>query len=224
MNYAEIQTNVKRVLNEIPKGVILEAAVKSRSESEIRAAVDAGIKVFGDNYVVESQKNRDLYRNEDIKCHLIGHLQRNKVKKAVALFDMVETLDSVRLARAINKKSCEIGKVMPVLIEVNSGLEKQKYGILPNDVKFFINKIKNLKNLKVQGLMTMGPFTGNPENARKYFTDTKKIFQSLKVNCPENVEMKYLSMGMSNSYKVAIEEGANIIRVGSALFGPRQSV
>jgi len=139
----------------------------------------------------------------------------------VAMFDMIETVDSLEIAREINKRCAQIGKVMPVLIEVNSGREPQKSGVFPDDVEPFIRKLSAFENIQVKGLMTMGPRFGNPEDSRPYFVVTRKIFERIKgLNLP-NVEMKYLSMGMTNSYRVAIEEGANIVRIGSKIFGER---
>ncbi len=132
---------------------------------------------------------------------------------------MIETADSVEIAREIDKRCAEIGKVMPVLIEINSGQEKQKSGVLPEGAEQLVREISAYQNIKVMGLMTMGPRFGNPEDSRPYFVETRKVFENIKkLNLP-NVEMKYLSMGMTNSYKIAIEEGANIIRIGTLIFG-----
>jgi pyridoxal phosphate enzyme (YggS family) len=152
---------------------------------------------------------------------LIGHLQKNKVKKAVKMFDMIETIDSLELAQAVDKQCSVENKIMPVLIEINSGKESNKTGVLPENVEDLILKINNLSNLQIKGLMTMGPRFGNPEDARPYFIATKKTFDRIKALNIPNVEMKYLSMGMSNSYKIAIDEGANIVRIGTKLFGER---
>ena len=168
----------------------------------------------------EAEKIYQVIGNQ-VKWHLIGHLQQNKVKKAVRLFDMIETIDSVKLAEFVNAQCVLENKIMPVLIEINSGKESNKTGVLPEDVGGLILKINNLMNLRIQGLMTMGPRFGDPEDARPYFKATKKAFDKLKKLDIPNVEMKYLSMGMSNSYKIAIEEGANIVRIGTKLFGER---
>jgi pyridoxal phosphate enzyme (YggS family) len=134
---------------------------------------------------------------------------------------MIETVDSNRIARDIDRRCAQIGKVMPVLVEINSGCEEQKTGVLPEDAEVLIREISELRNIKVVGLMTMGPRFGNPEDSRPYFIETRRIFDLIKrLNLP-NIEMKYLSMGMSNSYKVALEEGANIVRIGSRLFGQK---
>ena len=140
------------------------------------------------------------------------------MKKAVALFNMIETVDSIDLATEIDKRCREIDKIMPVLIEINSGREPQKAGVFPEKAASLINETSSLKHLKVMGLMTMGPFTIDPESLRPCFAETKLVFERLqKLDLP-NVEMKYLSMGMSDSYLIAIEEGANTVRIGSKIF------
>ena len=215
-----IKQNVTRLLSELPEGVTLEAAAKTRTPEEIGQAIEAGVKIVGENYLQEAERAYEVIGNR-AEWHFIGHLQSNKVKKAVKLFDMIETVDSVAIAREIDKKCAQIGKVMPVLIEINSGREEQKSGVLPEKAAQLIRDISDLANIKIMGLMTMGPFSGNPEDSRPYFVATRKIFEELKKQPVPNVEMKYLSMGMTNSYKVAIEEGANIVRIGSKIFGER---
>jgi len=215
-----IEKNVKKILDELPEGVELVAAAKTRTPEEIKQAVEAGIKIIGENYVQEAQEAFDAVGKKAI-WHFIGHLQRNKVKEAVKIFDMIETVDSWKLAQEIDKRLSGEDKAMPVLIEVNSGREEQKFGVLPEDVEALAGDIAGLKHLKLQGLMTMGPMVGDPENARPYFVETRKVFERLKKLSIPGVEMKYLSMGMTNSYKIAVEEGANIVRIGTKIFGPR---
>jgi len=215
-----VKQNVSQILSELPDGVGLVAAAKTRQPEEILEAVEAGVKIVGENYVQEAVRACEVIGNK-AKWHFIGHLQRNKVKKAVTIFDMIETVDSVEIAREIDKRCAQIGKIMPVLIEVNSGREKQKSGVFPEEAEQLVKEISTCPNLRVMGLMTMGPRFGNPEDSRPYFVETKTIFDRIKkLNLP-NVEMRYLSMGMTNSYKIAIEEGANIVRVGSKIFGER---
>ncbi len=215
-----IEENTKRILKELPAGVELMAAAKTRSPEEILRTAQAGIQIIGENYVQEALAAFNVVGHK-VRWHLIGHLQKNKVKKAVDIFDMIETVDSAELAREIDKRCGQRNKIMPVLIEINSGREEQKFGIFPEDAESLIKEIKNLKNIKIEGLMTMGPMFGDPENARPYFIETKKVFDRIKsLNLP-GVDMKYLSMGMTNSYQVAIEEGANIVRIGTKIFGPR---
>jgi len=217
----KVRQNVNQILSELPEGVQLVAAAKTRQPEEILEAVEAGVKIVGENYVQEAERAYEVIGNR-VKWHLIGHLQKNKVKKAVRLFDMIETVDSVEIAREIDKRSAEIGKVMPVLIEINSGREEQKTGVLPESAVELTREISAYPNIKVMGLMTMGPRFGNPEDSRPYFVETRKIFEKLKqLNLP-NVEMRYLSMGMTNSYRIALEEGANMVRLGNRLFGERE--
>ena len=215
-----IKRNVSQILNELPNGVQLVAAAKARQPQEILEAVESGVKIVGENYVQEAEGAHEVVGNKT-KWHFIGYLQKNKVKRAVRIFDMIETVDSVEIAKEIDKRCAQIGKVMSVLIEINSGREKQKSGVLPENAEQLIKEISNLENIKVMGLMTMGPRFGNPEDSRPYFVETKRIFEKIKkLNLP-NMEMRYLSMGMTNSYKVALEEGANIVRIGTKIFGER---
>jgi pyridoxal phosphate enzyme (YggS family) len=215
-----IEENVKKILQELPPGVELMAAAKARTPEDIMRAVQVGVKIVGENYVQEALAAFNVVGNR-VKWHFIGHLQKNKVKKAVEIFDMIETVDSPDLAREIDKRCGQREKIMPVLIEINSGREKQKFGVYPEDADDFIKEISGLKNIKIEGLMTMGPMFGDPEDARPYFVETKKLFDRIKTLNLLGVEMKYLSMGMTNSYQVAIEEGANIVRIGTKIFGPR---
>jgi hypothetical protein len=137
------------------------------------------------------------------------------------MFDMIETVHSLEIAKEIDKRCAQIGKVMPILIEINSGRESQKSGVFPENAGKLVKETSHLRNVKVMGLMTMGPRFGNPEDSRHYFVETRKIFERIKrLNLP-NIEMRYLSMGMTNSYKIAIEEGANIVRIGTKIFGER---
>ena len=215
-----IRENINSILDELPDGVELVVAAKARLPEEVLEAVQSGIKMVGENYVQEAEKAYEMVGNK-AKWHFIGRLQKNKVKKAVKMFDMIETVDSVEIAREIDKWCEQISKVMPVLVEINSGEEEQKSGVLPKDAEQLIREISGLKNIMVMGLMTMGPRFGNPEDSRPYFIKTREIFDRIKKLGLANVEMKYLSMGMTNSYKVAIEEGANIVRIGTKLFGER---
>jgi pyridoxal phosphate enzyme (YggS family) len=217
---AMIEENTRKILSELPEGVKLVAAAKTRTPEEILHAAEAGVKIIGENYVQEAQKAFAVVGNR-VKWHFIGHLQRNKVKKAILIFDMIETLDSLELAGEIDKQSRLAGKSMPVLIEINSGKESQKFGVMPDEAERFINEAARFENLKIQGLMTMGPAFGDPEDARPFFRAAKKIFDNMKTADIPGVAMRYLSMGMTNSYKVAIEEGANVIRIGTKIFGPR---
>jgi pyridoxal phosphate enzyme (YggS family) len=215
-----ISENVKTILSNLPENIELVAAAKTRTVKEIREAIDAGIRIIGENYVQEAVSVLESLGRR-VKYHFIGHLQRNKIKKAVEIFDMIETVDSIRIAEEIDKRSAQIAKIMPVLIEVNSGREPQKFGVLPEDLEPLIRNLSALKHIEVNGLMTMGPLSGNPESARPYFIETRKCYEHLKSLALPNIRMQFLSMGMSNTYPIAIEEGANIIRIGTKIFGPR---
>jgi len=215
--------NVAKLLAELPDGVEVVAAAKTRTPEEILKAVQAGIKIIGENYVKEAKEAYGQVGRR-AKWHFIGTFQKHNVrKKVLEMFDMIEGVNSLEIAREIDKKCVQIGKIMPILIEVNSGREPQKSGVFPEDVEQLIREISRLRNIKIMGLMTMGPRFGNPENSRPYFVETRRIFEKIKGLELANVEMKYLSMGMTNSYKVAMEEGANIIRIGTKIFGERVS-
>ncbi|UCD15911.1 MAG: YggS family pyridoxal phosphate-dependent enzyme [Candidatus Omnitrophota bacterium] len=215
-----IRDNIKNILEELPSGIELEAATKKRSVSQILEAIDAGIKIIGENYVQEAQSKFTVV-GKKVRWHLIGHLQKNKVKAAIKIFDMIETLDSVELASVLDKECERAGKVMPVLIEVNSAAESSKSGVLPENVEDLAGQILEYKNLKLMGLMTMGPFVELAEDIRPFFKKTKEIFDKIKQSAAANIDWKYLSMGMSDTYRIAYQEGANIVRVGTAIFGPR---
>lgn len=215
-----IRENVARILRELPEGVTLVGAAKTRTPEEMLEAVDAGLTILGHNYVQEAERAFEEIGGK-VKWHMIGHLQSNKAKKAVRIFDMIETVDTMKLARAIDKACANFGKTMPVLIEINSGEETQKAGVLPGEALSLIEEMAGLDHVEIKGLMTMGPFTGDPEAARPYFKTTRRLFDKVSRAGIKGAEMKYLSMGMSNSYRVAIEEGANMIRIGTNLFGER---
>jgi len=219
-SHDEIKHQVAAILSELPSGVELVAAAKTRTEEEIRRAVDAGIRIIGENYVQEAEAARAAI-GDKVRWHFIGHLQRNKVRKAVPLFDMIETVDSQGLAEEIDKRARNIGKTMSILIEINSGREPQKFGVLPENCETLVRNIAPLPNLRIRGLMTMGPLFGEPEAARPYFSETRRVFEHMRQVAVPGTEMRFLSMGMTNSYRIALEEGANIIRIGTKIFGPR---
>ena len=215
-----IRDNVLKILSTIPEGIQVVAAAKTRNVKEIIEAIDSGITIIGENYLQES---REVIQEIGQKAtwHFIGHIQKNKVKHVVPLFDMIETVDSAELAEMIDRHAEKHGRIMPVLIEVNSAEEPQKAGVMPGDVKALVEKISSLRNIQVQGLMTMGPFLEDPEGLREYFRITKVLFEELKDAAIENTKIQHLSMGMSDSYLIAIEEGATMVRIGTSIFGER---
>jgi len=216
-----IRENVERILAELPDGVTLVAAAKTRTAAEVREAIAGGVRIVGQNYVQEAREVLDALGRCGVAWHMIGHLQRNKAKEAVRLFDMVETVDSLRLAGKIDRECAEIGRVMPILVEINSAREPQKAGVLPEETVEFVRRLATLRSIRVEGLMTMGPLAADPEEIRPFFAETKRLFDELARLALPNVRMEVLSMGMSDSYLVAIEEGATMVRIGTALFGPR---
>ena len=215
---AEIAEAVKRILETIPPGVTLVAAAKGRTVEEVEAALQAGVTHVGHNYVQEAQPIIQAL-GDRATWHMIGHLQRNKAKLAARVFDMIETVDSLRLAQAIERHCMLLGETMSVLVEINSGREPSKTGVFPEEVDDLVAAIADMEHVRVMGLMTMGPRFGDPEDARPYFQQTREAFERILSMNLANVTMRYLSMGMTNSYQVAIEEGANIVRIGTKIFG-----
>ncbi len=222
-NLARVRERIARAAEKAgrdPGEVTLVAVTKTVDLERIREAVEAGVRDLGENYAQEAREKMDRFGPE-VRWHFIGHLQTNKVKKAIEIFDMIETVDSLDLAREIDKRAGAAGKAMPILIEINSGEEDQKAGVRPVDAEPLIRAAAALPHVKIEGLMTMGPFEGDPEDSRPYFRETKALFETIKTLGIPGVEMKRLSMGMTNSYKVAIEEGATMVRLGTLIFGPR---
>ena len=215
-----IAANVKAILAELPPGVELVAAAKTRSAAEILEAIEAGAGIVGENYVQEAAEVFPAVGRR-ARWHFIGHLQTNKAKKAVEIFDLVETVDSAALGREIDKRAAAAGKTMEVLIEINSGREPQKAGVLPEGAEALVRELAALPRLRIVGVMTMGPFEGDPGDSRPYFEETRRVFEALRCAAIPGVEMRHLSMGMSHSWRVAVEEGANLVRIGTAIFGPR---
>jgi len=194
-----------------PDGVTLMAVTKKIPVDVIREAAVLGITDMGENKVQEaSEKTSCPGMGTGIKWHMIGHLQTNKVKQAVRLFDEIHSVDSIRLAREIHKRSAEAGKVMPVYIEVNVSGETSKYGVPPSGLSDLLEEAKGIDRIEVKGLMTMAPYSDDPEDSRPYFRELTKLAREHGLSG--------LSMGMSGDFEVAIEEGATIIRVGTAIF------
>jgi len=221
MNVVEIEARVRSLLAEIPPHVTLVAAAKTRTPDEIAAAIAGGVRIVGHNYVQEAERAIDALGRDAAHWHMIGHLQRNKVREAVRLFDLIQTVDSARLAEKIAEEGAKVGRVVPILVEINSAQEEQKSGVLPDDAVDFVREIAELPSLRIDGLMTMGPFSANAEDLRPSFARTRSLFDRIASLEIPGAEMRTLSMGMSNSYAVAIEEKATMVRLGTTLFGPR---
>jgi len=206
-----IEQKIQQIKGQL-NGVTLVAATKGRTIEEIHEAISAGITIIGENYVQEAaEKHRNLAGK--VAFHMVGHLQRNKVPKAVEIFDLIQTVDSLPLAQKINEECKKIHKNMPVLIEVNIAGEKNKSGCAPEEVEKLAASISKLTHLELKGLMTIGPAV-ETEKLRPYFREMKKTFDLLQ----KGYNLSVLSMGMSDSYAVAIEEGATMARIGKKIF------
>jgi len=227
-----IAENYARLREEIPDNVTIVLSGKTKTVEQIEEAIDTGATDIGENYVQEAGQMYSALQKKAVKVrwHMIGHLQTNKINKALRLFDVIQTIDSSEKAVAIDKRvESTRKKIVPVYIEINIGNEDSKAGIKPEEhepfeeyIEKLVRDISALSHLRLEGLMTMGPRFGNPEDVRPYFRRTRKIFERIRALDLPNVNMKYLSMGMTNSYKVAIEEGSNMIRIGTAIFGERK--
>jgi len=203
--------------------VTIMAATKGRSVAEIVEAVNAGLSDVGENYVQELLDKKgelDEAGYSDIRWHAIGHLQRNKVRYVVPICDQIHSVDSLRLAQEIDRRAARIGKVQAVLLEINIAGEESKFGIAPEQAPQLAEQIMELEHLQLRGLMTMPPYTDNPEDSRPLFKALRDLAEQLVGRGLPSEAMSELSMGMSGDYEVAIEEGATIIRLGTVLFGP----
>lgn len=200
-----------------PADVTIVCVTKGIDPYRISEVFIHGIKDIGENRVQEAL-NKKGEVIPGIKWHLIGHLQTNKVKDAIKLFELIHSVDSMELAKKIDKESGKAGKIMDVLVQVNASGEETKYGIGPEDVLNFLREVSQLSNMKVLGLMTMMPLAKDPETVRPHLRRLREIFESVKGENVPGVEMRYLSMGMSQDYGVAVEEGANMVRIGTAIF------
>ena len=217
--YERIEAAAKRAGRDA-RSITLVAVTKTFGPEAVLAAYEAGQRHFGENYVQEARAKIEAVNKPDIVWHMIGHLQTNKAKYAVKMFDLVETVDSVKLANELNKRAGKVGKVQKVLIEVNLGGEESKSGCDEAGAFELAEYVGSLPNLELLGLMTIPPFLP-PEEVRPYFRRLRELAERIEAKGYPGVSMKHLSMGMSADFEVAIEEGATIVRVGTAIFGPR---
>ena len=202
------------------RGDILLLAVTKTIEAErIKEAVELGYKSLGENRVQEIMDKYDKIQGVD--WHLIGHLQTNKVKYIADKVKMIHSVDSLKLGEEISKRCANCGRVMDVLVEVNIAGEEAKHGVPPKDAEKLAAELAKLPNLHIKGLMTVAPYDPEPENNRKYFRLMRKLFVDIQAKNYDNIDMEFLSMGMTNDYETAIEEGANIVRIGTGIFGAR---
>lgn len=205
-----------------PGEISLVAVSKTMGAERVQEALDAGLDLFGENRVQDAAAKIRALPGE-ITWHMIGHLQRNKVKKAVSLFDMIQSVDSYELAVEIDRRSGETGKIMDVLVEVNTSAEGTKFGCRPEDSVDLIERMSHLRSITVAGLMTIGAFTGDEAVVRGCFVTLRELARKTQEAGISGVEMRYLSMGMTSDFEIAIEEGSNMLRIGTAIFGPRQA-
>lgn len=201
------------------KEITLVAVSKTQPAEVLVGAYNEGIRIFGENKVQELIEKYPALQN--VSWHLVGHLQKNKVKYIVDKVSLIHSLDSVELAEEINKRAKASGKVVNVLIQINIGKEETKSGIYEEDLEELTEKLSEYDEIRILGIMAIPPASKNPEDSRKYFRRMKELFEKLKDKKYDNFDIKYLSMGMTNDFEIAIEEGANIVRVGTGIFGER---
>jgi len=205
-------------VNRNSEEIKLVAVTKTASIEQIEEAINAGVKIIGENKVQEAKEKYHILTT-DIEWHLVGHLQTNKAKYAVEIFDCIHSVDSIKLSQEIDKRSLQFGKIMDVLVEVNVSGEETKYGIKPEEVEPFLKEISEFPGIKVKGLMTIAPIVEDKEEVRPYFRKLRELSKEMKSKNIENVKMDYLSMGMTEDFEIAIEEGANMVRIGRGIFG-----
>lgn len=222
-NLHEVQDNIRKACERSgrnPEDVTLIAVSKTKPVSDIEQIYAAGIREFGENKVQEMNDKQKVLPG-DINWHMIGHLQRNKVKYIVDNVAMIHSVDSVRLAEEISKEAVKKNVAVDILVEVNVAKEESKFGLYTEDVRQFVEQISKLPGINIKGLMTSAPFVDNPEDNRQYFKKLKDLSVDINAKNIDNVHMDFLSMGMTNDYVVAVEEGATHVRVGTAIFGHR---
>lgn len=220
-NIQAVKERIRKAADKAGKNdrdIKLVCVTKTATIQQIEEALAAGVTDIGESYVQDAEKK---FRSIEFRAnwHLLGHLQTNKVKKAVRIFDFIHSVDSLKLAEEISKRSAGQRDPKRILIEVKTSEEATKTGVLPEQMLPLLEKISELPNVRVMGLMTIAPFSENPENSRPYFQRLKKLTLLISVKRIKNVNMEYLSMGMSQDFEVAIDEGANMLRIGRAIFG-----
>ncbi len=204
-----------------PSEIDLVAVTKTVDADRITAAIRAGVRIVGENRVQEALRKKPQV-TVPAQWHMIGHLQTNKVRKALQIFDMVQSLDSLHLAAELDKQAEKLGRQIEVLIEVNTSGEASKFGVQPQETQIFIRELERFPRIVVKGLMTIGPLTDDEQRIRQSFRMLRELFESLKSTDQPRVEMRHLSMGMTDDFEIAIEEGSNMVRIGRAIFGERQ--
>ena len=204
-----------------PETIRLVTVSKTVPADRVREAIEAGATILGENYIQEAREKINTLSSYPVSWHFIGHLQTNKAKYAVRLFDLIQTVDTLKLAHELNKQAKKINKIQQILIQVNIGLERTKSGVYAKDAQSLIKDISYLENLSVKGLMTIPPFFNSPKKVRPYFSALRNLRDQIKKENISNASMDELSMGMTGDFEVAIEEGATLVRIGTAIFGKR---
>jgi hypothetical protein len=204
-----------------PAGVMLVAVAKMFPAALVREAVEAGVGDIGENYVQELQQKRAALGDAGIRWHFIGHLQSNKARAVAPFVHLIHAVDTPGLARELDRRARDAGRVLDVLVEVNTTGEGSKFGVRPEQTEPLIRSLAPLANLRIDGLMTIGPFLPDPEGSRPMFRTLRELRDRIAAGSQGNATMRHLSMGMTGDYEVAIEEGATIIRIGTAIFGRR---
>jgi hypothetical protein len=222
-NLAEVKKKIIASAERVgrdPAEIKLIAVTKTVGIPQMLEAIEAGVTAIGENRVQEiNRKFPELHK--PVEWHLIGHLQTNKVKYIIDKVALIHSLDSLSLAEEISKRARQAGKEMPVLVQVNVAEEESKHGLKLGETEAFIRNVANLDGLRISGLMTMAPLVEDPEEARPVFRRLRLLSEELRAKAIPGIELRYLSMGMTNDFEVAIEEGANLIRIGTAIFGAR---
>lgn len=216
----EIQ-NAAKASNRPPEEVLLVSVSKRKSAATVKEAVDAGVTILGENYIQEAIDKIETLGEIPAVWHFIGHLQSNKARFAVKHFDLIHTVDSLKLAKEIDKQAKKINKTQKILIQINISEEESKSGAGADDALALVKEISTLGNVSIRGLMGMPPFFGAPEKARPFFKALARIKSAIEREKIPNVDMNHLSMGMSGDFRVAIEEGSTMVRIGTAIFGER---
>lgn len=205
------------------ENVTIVAVTKTQPVERIRAAVNAGLAVLGENRVQEAADKVSFFKDVPVQWHLIGHLQTNKVKQAVALFSLIQSVDSLKLANEINRHSAAANKIQDILLQINIASEASKFGIDPSQADSIAAELDALPNIRLCGLMTIAPFFDQAEKTRPIFRQAREMFVRIKPGLAQPEHFCHLSMGMTHDYLVALEEGSNMIRIGSGIFGERQT-
>ena len=204
-----------------PHDVRVVAAAKGQGREKIQQAIQAGIRIIGHNYIQEAVEEAAPEVTSDVEIHMIGHLQKNKAGKAVELFDVIQTVDDSTLALILDRRAATAGRIIKVMIQVNLAREPQKSGVAEENLEELISAIRKLSALRLIGMMTMPPFFDDPDRARPFFARLRELQEKLIAAGIPAQEMKELSMGMTGDFEAAVEEGATLVRIGTALFGPR---